>query len=414
MDLHPGLDGIPVEIMEDIVTLLALPDICSLRLTGREVNSKSSQGIFKSYFRNKTITMSDSEQLHHAVHMTQRQKFGCLVEHLTLVGTSRNQTEWAKDATVLLGQVMKNLRLGVAGGCLLSLSLTIKDGVKYNGNSVIRDGSDWRSVWKTAAKCFETTMQALSASELPIESLDIFSGVICCSLAFDRLATILELDLSASLQRLKRLSMSLSHHVAQKPESEEMQALTTGERHTNAICTFLQHCPVLEDLHLHWYQLHTPNMTDALSEEHRFFDRVAQSCRIPSLKRCTLKGIRVSEAALLSFLRPMQLNSIEMEEIHLHSGTFLPVFDYLVDHMEQLEYVHLNDLWETRLIYFDAPGEPHFPGSEPPIGPNTITRTGADARMPIKYQHSRGYSLGSAKASNWHRKKVIQYGPLGA
>lgn len=419
MDLRPRLDGLPMEIIDSIVALLALSDICSLRLTGREVNAKSSQGIFKSYFYNKTITMSASEQLHQAVYLTQRQGFGCLLKHLTLVGlpTSRNQEEWAKDAAMLLGQVMKNLRLGLAGGCLPSVSLVIKDGVKFQGDRLTHSSSTWQSVWETAAECFEASMRALSASELPIESLDVFSSVTCCSLAIDRLATIRELNLSASLRGLKRLSISLSHHMVYHPrrmeseESEEMQALTTGERNTRAICKFLQHCPVLEDLQLHWYSLRTINLTNAISEEELFFDRVAQSCRFPFLKRCTLKGIRTSAATLLSFLRQMQLNSIEMEEIYLKSGEFRLVFDYLVKHMEQLEHVHLNDLWESKLIYFDAPGEPHFPGSEPPIGPNTLTRTGADARMPIKYQQSRGSASGSIEVSHWRQKRRIQYGP---
>ncbi|KFY69308.1 hypothetical protein V496_00352 [Pseudogymnoascus sp. VKM F-4515 (FW-2607)] len=415
MDLRPRLDGIPMEIMENIVTLLALSDTCSLRLTGREVSTKSSQGIFKSHFRNKTITTSSTEQLHRAVSMTQRQGFGCLLEHLTLVGLPKSRNP--KDAAVLLGQTMKNLRLGLAGCCLPSLSLVIADGVKFEDYSFIEDSSSWQSVWETAAECFEASMRALSVSEIPIESLDVFSGVTCCSLSLDRLATIQDLNLSASLQRLKRLSMSLSHHMVydlenrESEESEEMQALTTGERNTRAICKFLQHCPVLEDLQLHWYTLRTTNLTNAISEEELFFDRVAQSCQFPFLKRCTLKGIRTSAATLLSFLRQMQLNSIEMEEIQLQPGEFRLVFDYLVKHMEQLEHVHLNDLWERRLIYFDAPGEPHFPGSEPPIGPNTLTRTGTDARMPIKYQYSRGYALGSVKASQWRRKKDMQYGP---
>lgn len=194
-------------------------------------------------------------------------------------------------------------------------------------------------------------------------------------------------------------------------ESEEMQALTTGERNTRAICKFIQHCPVLEDLQLHWYTLRTTNLTNAISEEELFFDRVAQSCQFPFLKRCTLKGIRTSAATLLSFLRQMQLKSIEMEEIQLQPGEVRLVFDYLVKHMEQLEHVHLNDLWERRIIYFDAPGEPHFPGSDPPIGPSILTRTGTDARTPIKYQYSKGYALGSVKASQWRRKKDMQYGP---
>lgn len=148
-------------------------------------------------------------------------------------------------------------------------------------------------------------------------------------------------------------------------------------------------------------------------EEQYFFDRVVQSCRFPFLKRCTLKGIRTSEATLLSFLRQTQLNSIEMEEVHLRPGEFRLVFDYLVKHMEQLEYVHLNDLWEKRLVYFDAPREPHFPRSEPQIGPNTLTRAGADARTPIKYQHRRGFTLDTPEFTQWTRKRQVQYGPPG-
>ncbi|KFY68855.1 hypothetical protein V496_00745 [Pseudogymnoascus sp. VKM F-4515 (FW-2607)] len=418
MDLRPRLDGIPMEIVENIVTLLALSDTCSLRLTGREVSAKSSQGIFKSHFRNKTITTSSSEQLHRAVSMTQRHGFACLLEHLTLVGLPKSRNP--KDAAVLLGQTMKNLRLGLAGGCLPSVSLVIEDGVKYEGHRLTKDSSNWKSVWETAGECFVATMQALSASELPIESLDVFSSVTCCSLSLDRLATIGELNLSASLQQLKQLSMSLSHHMVyqlgrkESEESEEMQALATGERHTIAVCKFLQHCsPVLENLHLHWYRLRTINLSNAISEEQHFFDRVAQSCRFPFLKRCILKGIRTSDATLISFLRQVQLNSFEMEDVHLYSGEFRLVFDYLVKHMGQLEHVHLNDLWESKLIYFDAPGEPHFPGSEPPIGPNTLTRTGADARMPIKYQHSRGFALDTPKCNQWVRKRQVQYGPPG-
>lgn len=228
--------------------------------------------------------MSASEQLYRAVSVTQRRRLGLLLEHLTLVGLPKSYNQ--KDAAVLLGQAMKNLRLGLVGGRLPSLSLVIENGVKYKWQRLAEDSSSWKSVWEAAGECFEATMQALSSSELPIESLDVFSGVTCCSLSLDRLAIIRDLNLSASLRRLKRLSISLSQHVVNGDESEEMQALTTGERHTEAICEFLQHCsPVLEDLHLHRYKLRTINLSNAISEEKQFFDRIAQSCRFPFLKR---------------------------------------------------------------------------------------------------------------------------------
>jgi hypothetical protein len=148
-----------------------------------------------------------------------------------------------------------------------------------------------------------------------------------------------------------------------------------------------------------------------MSEEQFYFDRVIQSGRFPLLKRCTLRGIRTYEAALLTFLRQRQLNGLEMEEVHLrHPGEFRLNLDYLVKDTEQLDYLHLNDLWEKRLHYFDAPREPHFPSSEPQVGPNTLTRTGVDVRMPIKYQHMRGSNLQTPECWQWARKRQMKYG----
>lgn len=103
MDLRPRLDGLPVEIIDSIVALLTLSDICSLRLTGRGVNAKSSQGIFKSHFYNKTVTMSASEQHQRAVSVTQRQGFGYLLKHHTLVGLPEPRNQ--EDAAMLLGSL---------------------------------------------------------------------------------------------------------------------------------------------------------------------------------------------------------------------------------------------------------------------------------------------------------------------
>lgn len=460
MAAHPSLDGIPVEAVEIIVNLLAFSDICSLRLTGHELNAKSSQGIFKSHFRSKKIVMTERE-LQTAVYMTQRREVGGLLEHLTLVGlqtcrtqedddidavyilgrprttlaerisnahagrtrntqagllTSRKQEVDENDAAKLLGQAMKNLRLSLTGGSLLSLSLMVDDlsggkGYKYWSFKGAAIPSARPRIWEAAAQLFQTTAHALGVSELPIESFDIFGGVICCSLACDRIATCLErVNLSVSLRGLKHLSISLSQHVQHEPESEEMQALATGERHTKAICQLLQLCPVLEDLQLHWYSLWDSNHTAAVAEEVNFLNRVAQSCRFPSLKRWSLKGVSTSESTLLTFLRQTQLDRVEMEEIHLQSGKFRPVFDYLVEHM-QLQHVHLDNLWEEDLIYFEAPGEPDFPGSEP-SGPNAITRTGADARKHIKGQFIGGYPLDSAPFSNWCARREKRYGRL--
>ncbi|KFY50679.1 hypothetical protein V495_00116 [Pseudogymnoascus sp. VKM F-4514 (FW-929)] len=412
MDLQPRIDSMPVEVIEEILSQLALPDICSLRLAGRKLNARSSQGIFKSYFRSKTIMMGASEQLHQAVQVTQGQGFGCFLEHLTLVGPKRpdNEEESSMETALLIlfRQFMEDLGLNVAGGCLQSMSITVN-------NEDRTTGSDWEA----AAKCFEHTMLALHANQLPIKSLDVFWGVKRCRLSIDQLPTILELNLSASLQHLKCLSMSLSHHVAyepgrsrvptSEPKGKEMRALATGKRNTDALCKFLQCCPVLEDLQFHWYKLYLSKLSHASNEEQRFFNRVAKSCQFPFLKRCTLKGIETSQTALLSFLRQVQLNSIVMEEVRLRTGKFGPVFDYLVERMEQLEYLHFDNLRERDLIYFDAPGKPHF--CCPGMGPNALTRSGTDARMPIKYRFYNGSMSGEIEVTRWIIKRQREYGP---
>ncbi|KAF8852666.1 hypothetical protein BDZ45DRAFT_807246 [Acephala macrosclerotiorum] len=221
-----------------------------------------------------------------------------------------------------------------------------------------------------------------------------------------------EVDISIltnSLRGLKQLSMSLAYHETREPKSEHMQSLAFGQTNTRAVCQFLGLRPTLQDLQLHWYGTYSAypdeELTDALSEK-SFFDRIAQSCRFPSLDRHTLKGIYTSEAAFLAFLHQVQqLRHLDMDEIHLDSrGKFRPIYGYLTQNMPQLEYVHLDNLYEEKLIHFNAPGKPHFPHpGRRSDGPNTITRTGADARKPIEYQFSHGVALGSPQANEWAR-----------
>jgi hypothetical protein len=77
--------------------------------------------------------------------------------------------------------------------------------------------------------------------------------------------------------------------------------------------------------------------------------------------------------------------------------------------MEQLEYLHFDNLWERDLIYFDAPGKPHF--CCPGMGPNALTRSGADVRMPLKYRFYNGSMSGEIEVTRWIIKRQREYGP---
>ncbi|CZR69080.1 uncharacterized protein PAC_18981 [Phialocephala subalpina] len=423
MTSQPSLGGISMDVMECIVTFLDLSEICSLRLVAREVSEKASQGVFKRHFRTKKVQLTIKPHLERAISIAQQRRYATLLEHLTLVSlptstlgpdSQRGEHEQGSACLELLHRALELFCLNSARGCLPTIALVIEGAGE--------DGPNRPRIWDAAASCFNITMLALGSSKLPIEALDIFGSVRCCSLACDQVAAMLaKIDISIlteSLRGLKQLYMSLAYHERREPESEYTKSLAFGQANTSAICRFLELCPALRDLQLHWYNTYGSHsedaLTDPLKEEKSFFDRIARSGRFPSLHRCTLKGIYTSEAALLSFSRQVQhLHHLDMDEIHLGtSGMFRPFFEYLAQDMPELEYLHLDNLWEERLIYFDAPGKSHFPHSgRRSNGPNTITRTGADARKPIRYQFSHGVALGSPQASNWARKLRRQYGP---
>ncbi|CZR64768.1 uncharacterized protein PAC_14667 [Phialocephala subalpina] len=421
MTSQPSLSSIAPEVMECIVTLLDLPDISSLRLVARDVCEKASTDMFKSHFRRKRVKLTP-EQLQRAISVTQQHRYGCLLEHLTLVGIPSflsqdlQTTAYQQNIARLLRQALETICLNSARGCLPAICLII-DGAGKGDSLHLKNWDKRWSIWEAAAECFEMTMLAIGSSQLSIEVLDIFDSVKRCSLACDQVSPILaKINLADSLRNLKQLSMSLSFHERRRPEPEHMESTAFGTENVAAICRFLQLCPHLEDLKLHFYGTYSIScaggLTHALRAELLFFNQVSESCQFPCLGRLSLNGIYTSEAALLSFLRQAQLRSLDMNEIHLQ-GTYRPIFDHLVEHMNQLEYVHLNDLFEANLINFNAPGKPHFPTlGRRGNGPNEITRIGTDARKPIDYQLKSGRPLGSPLIHNWIERRVSKYGPI--
>ena len=59
---EPCLEGLPVELIEQIAVLLELYDLWDLRLVCRALAAKASQGHFKKYFRQKEIGLPEHEQ----------------------------------------------------------------------------------------------------------------------------------------------------------------------------------------------------------------------------------------------------------------------------------------------------------------------------------------------------------------
>ncbi|KAE8381548.1 hypothetical protein BDV26DRAFT_289397 [Aspergillus bertholletiae] len=399
------LANLPVEILEGLLSFLDLHDRGNLRLTSRAIANKTSFFSFKRNFHRKKIQLTE-EYLQKFVLVTQKKWFGCHLQHLTVsdmpAGDSQDISE--QQAVTLLKQALVNLRTNSRHGHLESLTLTI--------DSEDHAETPWRSIWEAAAKLFRVSMAALGTSKLHVKTLDIFCSIDRCSLACGEIAKVLKrVDMSESLKNIKSLSLSLSHQQTNRQQNSRMLPVAVGRSNTQAITCLLNMCPKLESLHLHWYNLDLLNLTEAQKEEQRFFNRISDSCPIVRLKHCTLQGIYTSEDKLHYFLRRRRLRSLTIEQIRLDSGTFQAIFEYLSTNMPKLQYLHFDDFWEDKLLYFDGPGQPHFPTVRGPNLPNSITRTGRETRRLIRYYFSMGGSLANADCRQWMEKHCRLYGP---
>lgn len=247
------LEDCPREIIEVIVTLLVLKDICSLRQCSRTLTAKITQGYrFKSYFRLKHVDIT-GKALQALVDQTQSAGLGCLIQDLVLVGIVNNtkmlqaalesgeeydeiELEQAQRSLVILGRrqasyrrlhesgtvvdllikAFSNLMSNSKTGKLLSLSLKV---VVFRDDAVTRlpplVGGSWRLIWQSAVDTFDIALCSLAGSGLPVEKLSIFNDrqLQRCSLSSDRLGSVdfEHKGLANSLASLKSLSISFSN-----------------------------------------------------------------------------------------------------------------------------------------------------------------------------------------------------------
>ncbi|KAE8402490.1 hypothetical protein BDV37DRAFT_284625 [Aspergillus pseudonomiae] len=307
------LDSLPMELIETVINFLDFQDLCALRLTAHGISAKSSNGRFRQNLKSKRLHIAQAP-LEDFAHFTQPGQVGCALQHLTLSDFGvANASDKCLEAAKLLVQGMENLRQNTSHGGLVSLSLSLHEPID----------SELEEAEHATAKLFDLVMLALSNSKLSVQIVDIFAKCfpIRCALACGEIMAVMEkADLSSTFRECKELCLSLSHWLRDLDEHYESPlSFDQARDHTRCICDFVNMFPVLEELHLAWvyYDL---AYTDAIQEEEHFFNRIANSCPFPLLKKCTFHNIRTTEAALLQFLKNVQLASLSMENVYLVSG----------------------------------------------------------------------------------------------
>lgn len=277
--------------------------------------------------------------------------------------------------------------------------------------------NDWQPVWNSAARTISWGMGLLVGEVNSIQKLDVFHSSTACSLAIDQIGPALESLNVQPLHRLRHLSLSLSGSIDIRDRDMVSRSEDAAKYHVDQAARFINvTCPALRSLDLHWYSLRVHNLTPAERIERNVFGQIAGFHRSASLQHVSLRGIYITQAALLAFVENNKmLSSITMEDIHLNEESkFKPFFDYLTvsRRLDKLRDLHFDNLFEdSRLICFQASGKPHAPTTNKRDGPNEIHLMGAALRRPIRYALQRGSMRGSIAATNWVKVRKMKFGP---
>lgn len=400
------LAGLPAEILEAVVVLLDVADICKLRLTCVEVAAKASQGSFKAGFTTKELRISP-DRLQQFVAVTQTGRLGCLLKDLTIIGAvsapDKEEDEQQKQInTGLLAQALTQLRANSDGSQLQKLSLTVEDTIYVKNLWVVANvwsEPDWSSITKCAGATAATVIQAVQTSAIPIENLDLFGTTIRCALDPVSLQTI-----SGMLQtsQLKSLTIAVTGY-------RELSSDTSRPSVAELLKECFSQAQKLEHVDIRWMSVKPHDQWDEQLNEPRLLSALAGSF-VQTLNSLSLRGLRTTATDLEALIRQYpHIQGLHLEAIRLKDGKFDKVFA-TVSELPELTSLYLEDLWETHLLQFvGATGEQRFPHSGPPTW---ISREGVEARRKIVYKLMTATIKGSAKANNWQRKGARLYGPV--
>ncbi|CAM1510061.1 Fc.00g003960.m01.CDS01 [Cosmosporella sp. VM-42] len=391
------LESCPAEIVECIVRLLDLKDICSLRLSCISLAAKSSQYRFKTFFRSQHVDVTT-------------------------------------DALEAFAQGLPAKGASIANrGSLRSPTLRV---------AVFREENDRvlpvevhqlcvsKILWQCTTQTFATALRALAASTLRIESLNVYNDLDMqrCSLACEQLNIIdwNDAGLAKSLETLSSLSISISTEVFGfqeddyeneydlKKQSAEAQAKAEDETNFLGLSRLFQLCNRLENFELHFLRVYSNIMHHFNCEI--ILKHVVELKQLPRLKRCSLRGMPAREVDLLEFIKWTNVCELSLESVKLQAGTFKSIIEYCTSETANITKVYFNALYERHdhieMIFFDGGGKSRVGFySERDRASEWLEREGNIIRRPITYHLRLRWGMRNPYMVEWRRSQRTEYGP---
>ncbi|KAI0133709.1 hypothetical protein BJ170DRAFT_174211 [Xylariales sp. AK1849] len=453
--MSPSFVSCPIEVVHEMIKLLELADIRNLRLSCKLLAAKSSSSHHvKTFFQAKHVELTE-QAFRNLAEGTQARGLRCLVQELTLSGiavgdaprrtyTERRQSSRRSNIRLLSQSFNGLAKNGPTGKlALLSLGVAVHPGLTAKrefGNS--RMGFNLEPVWRAAVDTFHTTFRALAASQLRIESLNIFNcpGQQRCGFACNELSKIDWDDqgLAESLQSVRSLSVSTSNRVSRSNEDEDKDeygddatndrprsrrsnhdediAIAQDESNFTGLASLFQLLKQLESFEMHYFLL--PGALRRLRPidwcHERLLEHIIKLDSLPNLARCKLRGIYATETDLLAFIQRTGVGELSLENVVLTSGTFRSIFDYCTSAENPITMLYFDVLREINapspMVLFLGPGRSKLGYHAVGLGSEMLERCVDDVKQPISYHTPPLPPMGSPAMAAWMAFQRREYG----
>jgi hypothetical protein len=106
-----ALDALPRNNLMNVLDFLVFRDLCNLCLVSHTFTALCRQNTsFQKYFSTKTLKLTSTEQMQEFVHLTYKNRMGCLLRNLRIVGVvGIPPAAELQSLTMLLAQAFANL-----------------------------------------------------------------------------------------------------------------------------------------------------------------------------------------------------------------------------------------------------------------------------------------------------------------
>jgi hypothetical protein len=467
-----SLRALPSKLIERIVVLLPLSDICSLRLANRHLASNTAQKYFKASFRTKRVQITE-KQLGSFVAVTAFGGLGCLLQDLTLVAPVYNTLELSarleekatdfveldddgqfagreyRDMTEeelrqagldlvvlqerlatqldmirhqrdveLLSQAFSNLAANGASLHMLRLEVEIfKDDATTSLLPLF--GGHWKPIWTSAAHASHTLFTSLANCDLQIRVLDLFNStrMLRCSLSCSEFNNVdfAFVRLGGSFRHLTELSLRVSDHTVNRESYDEILNKLTQVADFEGLRSLLRTCHNVQKLDLAHFSLRYVNNSNTSSQG--VLQTLAES-ELPSLQALALQGFRTTGDELVALLQKFKtLRSLSLRNIVLTQGGFQRMLDYCTM-SANMEEVNMDSLFAPDLVQFEPPyvvrsTAPRSLLAGYPDSRASYRRTSDDATSHrIKARIRSGRTLDAGYIRSWRQDLKNRFGPL--